>query len=143
MRTCALRADSKGQALLEFALILPILLMLVLGILEFGRAWNLAQMMSDVAREGTRQAVIADPTITEQSVKDFMAQKLETAGVPVGAMSPPSGSIEFTDTNGVATWHPPTGTPVTGTIRIPYSWMFFGGAFRPIVLTSSFTMRME
>ena len=143
MRMRALRADSRGQALLEFALILPILLLLVLGILEFGRAWNLAQMMSDVAREGARRAVIADPTITEQSVKDFMAQKLETAGVPVTAMSPPNGSIEFTDTNGVATWHPPSGTPVNATIRIPYSWMFFGTAFRPIVLTSSFTMRME
>jgi len=138
-----LRRDAKGQALVEFALILPVLLLMVLGIVEFGRAWNLAQMMSDVAREGARRAVIADVTITEQSVQDFMAVKLETAGVPVSAMSPPAGSITFSDTNGVATWHPATGTPVTATIRIPYSWMFFGRAFPTITLTSSFTMRME
>jgi Flp pilus assembly protein TadG len=138
-----LRRDTRGQALLEFALILPLLLMLVLGIVEFGRAWNLGQMMSDVAREGARRAVLADPTITEQSVQDFMAHKLETAGVPIEAMSPPAGSITFSDTNGVATWHPASGTPVTATITIPYSWMFFGRALRPITLTSSFTMRME
>jgi Flp pilus assembly protein TadG len=143
MKLSRLGRDTKGQALLEFALVLPILLLVVLGILEFGRAWNLAQMMSDVAREGARRAVLADPTITEQAVKDFMATKLETAGVPVAAMSPPTGSIEFTDTNGVAIWHPSTGDPVTATIRIPYTWMFFGRAFPPIVLTSSFTMRME
>jgi Flp pilus assembly protein TadG len=143
MKIRRLRRDTKGQALLEFALILPVVLLLVLGILEFGRAWNLAQMMSDVAREGTRRAVIADNTITEQSVKDFMAGKLETAGVPIEAMSPPNGEITFSDDDGNATWHPASGDEVIGTIRIPYSWMFFGKAFKPITLTSSYTMRME
>jgi len=134
----SLPRNAKGQALLEFALILPVVLLLVLGILEFGRAWNLAQMMSDVAREGTRRAVIADQFITEQSVKDFMALKLETAGVPVEAIT-----ITFSDKDGNETWHPATGDPVIGTITIPYSWMFFSRAFKPITLTSSFTMRME
>jgi Flp pilus assembly protein TadG len=139
----SLRRDAKGQALLEFALILPVVLLLVLGILEFGRAWNLAQMMSDVAREGTRRAVIADNTITEQSVKDFMAGKLNSAGVPTAAMSPPYGEITFKDDAGNAIWHPGSGTEVIGTITIPYTWMFFSKAFKPITLTSSFTMRME
>jgi Flp pilus assembly protein TadG len=134
MRMRVLRRDTKGQALVEFALILPILLLLILGVLEFGRAWNLAQMMSDVAREGTRRAVVADPSITEQSVKDFMAGKLETAGVPVGDIT-----ITFSATG--ATWH--KDLVQTGTITIPYNWMFFGRAFKPITLTSSFTMRME
>jgi Flp pilus assembly protein TadG len=136
MKIRRLRRDSRGQALLEFALILPVLLLLVLGIVEFGRAWNLAQMMSDVAREGTRRAVIADQFATEQSVKDFMALKLETAGVPIEAIT-----ITFSQEG--AQWHPPTGDPQTATITIPYSWMFFGKAFKPITLTSSFTMRME
>ena len=60
MKMRALRADSRGQALLEFALILPILLMLVLGIIEFGRIWNINQMVSDTTREGARRAVLAD-----------------------------------------------------------------------------------
>ena len=135
MRMRALRRDTKGQALLEFALILPVLLLLVLGIVEFGRAWNLAQMMSDVAREGTRLAVVQNGQ-TEQQVKDFMANKLETAGVPIEALT---GGINFTATGGA--WH--TDTIQTGTITIPYTWMFFRKVFKPLTLTSSFTMRME
>lgn len=140
MRMRALRGDSKGQALLEFALILPVLLLLVLGIVEFGRVWNLAQLMSDTAREGTRRAVIADATITEQSVKDFMAGKLESGGVPVSAIT-----ITFSQT-GPSTptgtgWH--QGTNQIGTITIPYSFMFFSRVFGPVNLVSSFTMRME
>jgi len=134
MKIRRLGRDARGQALVEFALLLPVLLLLVLGIVELGRAWNLAQMMSDVAREGARRAVIADPTITEQSVKDFMAGKLETAGVPAGAMT-----IDFSKAG--ANWH--SAGDQVATIRIPYQWMFFGRAFPTITLTSSFTMRME
>jgi len=134
MKIRRLGRDARGQALVEFALLLPVLLLLVLGIVELGRAWNLAQMMSDVAREGARRAVIADPTITEQSVKDFMAGKLETAGVPAGAMT-----IDFSKTG--ANWH--SAGDQVATITIPYGWMFFGRAFPTITLTSSFTMRME
>jgi Flp pilus assembly protein TadG len=134
MKLRRLGRDARGQALVEFALILPVLLLLILGIVEFGRAWNLAQMMSDVAREGTRRAVVSDVAITEQSVKDFMAGKLESAGVPVGAMT-----IDFSKTG--TDWH--SAGDQMATIRIPYSWMFFGKVFPPITLTSSFTMRME
>ena len=35
------QAQSKGQALVEFALVLPVILLLVVGMLEFARAWNL------------------------------------------------------------------------------------------------------
>ena len=135
MRLRALRADSKGQALLEFALILPILLMLVLGIIEFGRIWNINQMVSDTTREGARQAVLADPTITEQEVHDFMMQRLWDAHV---------------DTNVVTITFSATGTdwkksevPQTVTVQFPYSFMFFTRAFGTVQITSSFTMRNE
>jgi len=135
MRMRALRADVRGQALLEFALILPILLMLVLGIIEFGRIWNINQMVSDTTREGARQAVLADPTITEQEVHDFMMQRLWDAHV---------------DTNVVTITFSATGTdwkksevPQTVTVQFPYSFMFFTRAFGTVQITSSFTMRNE
>ena len=46
-----MRGD-EGQALVEFALILPVILLLVVGMLEFARAWNLHQALTDAAREG-------------------------------------------------------------------------------------------
>lgn len=52
-----------GQALVEFALVLPILLLLVLGVFEFGRAWHAYQVITDAAREGARLAVVAQGTL--------------------------------------------------------------------------------
>jgi Flp pilus assembly protein TadG len=50
----------KGQALAEFALILPVLFLLIAGILEFGRGWNIKQAVTDAAREGARYTVVDD-----------------------------------------------------------------------------------
>ena len=41
-----------GQSLLEFAIVLPILLALLVGIFEFGVAWNRKQVLTNAAREG-------------------------------------------------------------------------------------------
>ena len=45
--------DRKGQALVEFALALPLLLLLILGVLEFGRAFKIKLVLENAAREGT------------------------------------------------------------------------------------------
>jgi Flp pilus assembly protein TadG len=52
--------DERGQALAEFALIMPILFLLIAGILGFGRAYNIQQVVVDAAREGARVAVVQD-----------------------------------------------------------------------------------
>ncbi len=135
MRMRALKADARGQALLEFALILPILLMLVLGIIEFGRIWNINQMVSDTTREGARQAVLADPTITEQEVHDFMMQRLWDAHVDTNVVT-----ITFSQTG--TNWKQ-SELPQTVTVQFPYSFMFFTSAFGTVQITSSFTMRNE
>ncbi len=50
--------SEKGQSLVEFALILPVLLLLVFGIIEFGRALNTYLIISNASREGARYAVV-------------------------------------------------------------------------------------
>jgi len=50
--------DSKGQALVELALILPILLMLLFGTIEFGRVFNTYLTVTSVSREGARAATV-------------------------------------------------------------------------------------
>ena len=63
--------DEKGQSLVEFALVVPILLLLVLGIMEFGRAYSANLTLQNATREGARLAVTGatDAQIT-QRVKD-------------------------------------------------------------------------
>jgi Flp pilus assembly protein TadG len=79
-----------GSQLLEFALALPFLLVMVVGILDFGQAYNLKQKLNDSAREGARFAVqlsCADCTqtapATTQTLENSIVSYLTTAGVDV------------------------------------------------------------
>ena len=52
------RGQSRGQALVEFALILPILILLLVGIFDFGRAVYAFNTINNAAREGLRLAIV-------------------------------------------------------------------------------------
>ena len=56
------RGDS-GEALLEIALVLPILLLLSMGMLDFGRAFHAKNIVDSAAREGCRVAVVTAPDV--------------------------------------------------------------------------------
>lgn len=49
--------NRKGQALVEFAIILPILLLLVMGIIEFGLIFNAYLTIQNASREGARYGI--------------------------------------------------------------------------------------
>jgi Flp pilus assembly protein TadG len=136
LRTKQRRTDERGQALVEFALILPIILLLVVGMLEFARAWNLHQTMTDAAREGARRAVLADlndPTgQTQDSVKKAMWDRLAMFGY-----DPAHATMTI---NPLADWKS-TGKAITVTLVCPYR--FWVVPWMTISMRSSFTMRNE
>ncbi|HEX6139533.1 MAG TPA: TadE family protein [Candidatus Limnocylindria bacterium] len=49
---------SRGQSLVEFALILPIFLLVLMGILDLGRAVYYSSTLSNAAREAARQGIV-------------------------------------------------------------------------------------
>lgn len=55
--------DQKGQALVEMALLLPLLLLVVFGITEFGRALYIENTLVNAARDGARKASISPTSI--------------------------------------------------------------------------------
>jgi len=67
-----LQKNEKGASLVEFALVVPVLLALVLGIIEFGWLFNGWITITGSAREGARSAAV---------VKDFVDEN-EEDGVP-------------------------------------------------------------
>jgi Flp pilus assembly protein TadG len=86
------RGHSSGQALVEFALVLPILMVLLMGIIELGRAWHMRQVLTDAAREGARLAVVADPVLatsaaTKLAVLGRVDSVLSGAGIDPGQVS--------------------------------------------------------
>jgi Flp pilus assembly protein TadG len=54
----------RGASAVEFALLLPVLLLVVFGIIDFGRALNAQITLTQAAREGVRLAALGEPNVT-------------------------------------------------------------------------------
>ena len=69
-----------GAALIETAFTLPIMLLVCVGILEFGRAYQTWQVITNAAREGARVAVL--PAYADNSVAARVRTYLKNGGLP-------------------------------------------------------------
>lgn len=58
IRETRLTTDERGQALVEMALVMTVLLVLILGAMEFGRIFNAYLVVTHAAREGARYGVV-------------------------------------------------------------------------------------
>jgi Flp pilus assembly protein TadG len=147
MKRCLLRAGwsvkraEAGQSLAEFALVLPILLALVIGIFEFGRAWNVYQVLTNATREGARLAIVPS-TQSEDDVHERIQDYLRRT-----ALDTDSGTIT------VEGFHSGAGLPVSVQVEYPYEFQFLGpivaflgeGSGTPgsIILSATAVMRNE
>lgn len=75
--------SEKGAALLEAAVTIPMLLLIAVGIFEFGRAYQTWQVLTNAAREGARVAILADATDT--AVSDRVRNYLQSGQLPKAA----------------------------------------------------------
>jgi Flp pilus assembly protein TadG len=130
-----------GQSLVEFAILVPVLMGVVIGIFEFGRAWNVDQVLTNAAREGARLAVIE--TSSEGDVIEAVETALENASLDT--------SLATISVDGVEDDY---GSPATVQIEYPYEFIFLGpimaflgdgegDAPGAITLTSQIVMRNE
>lgn len=102
MRRCVLwgRArvlrDRRGAAAVEFALIMPILLLLVFGIISYGYMLSFRQAISQAAAEGARAAAVAQRDADQQpDALAAMNEALESYGVTCagGVLSRDGGGV--------------------------------------------------
>lgn len=139
------RFNRKGQALVEFALVLPLVLLLVVGMLEFARAWNLHQSMTDAVREGARRAVLANDWPVD-SVYAPMWRYLEQAGydpayAAMGVCNTPTSSCGSTSRPAPESQWKQHGQNITVTMSFPYRIWVLGD--RAITMKSTLTVRNE
>ena len=130
----SLRSE-RGQAIVEFALVLPLLVALLLAIVQAGIAFNHYVAVTDAARAASRKAItarvsgvtVADITAAAQSA----AADLDSAhlGVSVSDPTDPTLSTE--------------GSTVTVTVTYPYSIDVLGWAVASGTLTSQMTDALE
>jgi Flp pilus assembly protein TadG len=76
-----------GVAAVEFALILPVLALLLFGVLEFGRVWSQYQLYQGAAREGARCAAVKIDSAC------VIQDEIKQAAAPFDVSKPASVSI--------------------------------------------------
>ena len=69
------RTRERGSAMVETAITIPLLLVLMVGIFEVGRAYETWQVLTNAAREGARMAVMPtnDPATTTGLIREYMS----------------------------------------------------------------------
>jgi Flp pilus assembly protein TadG len=125
----------RGAAAVEFALLLPVLLLLVFGIIDFGRALNAQITLTQAAREGARLAALGQPDVVNRT--QGAASGLSPVTVTVTAC--PDGAGPGVDASVTTSYAFSFATPI-GAI----AGMFGGtGLGSPITLTAQGVMPCE
>lgn len=140
--------DDRGQSLVEFALILPVLLILLVGMFDLGRAVLLSETLNSAVREGTRYAIVhgalssaplGPATLTTPPDADNAATALVRAHA-TGINSTLTIVMSWPDGNAAR------GSEVTITATAPYtpilSQVFTGGGLA-VTLRSGSTMVIQ
>jgi Flp pilus assembly protein TadG len=90
--------SERGTAIVETAMVLPLLLLVSIGIFEFGRAYQTWQVLTNAAREGARIAVLPNYAAgtSETRVREYMkAGQLPPADVDSARVAVTAGSIDI------------------------------------------------
>jgi Flp pilus assembly protein TadG len=109
--------NQRGAALVETAVTLPLVLLVSVGIFEFGRAYQVFQVMTNAAREGARLSVV--PGTTDADVKNRVAAYL-AAGQVTASPNPDWVSVDHTKTVSIGAGTAPA-TQVT--VNYPFHFM--------------------
>jgi len=133
-----------GAELVEFAVVAPVMLLVLLGIIDFGLLFQRYQVITNAAREGARIAVL--PGYTADDVETRVEQFLTAAGLEDAP--PPDVGAPIVVSLGAAG---PCLRMVPVTVSYPHSFSFIGGIasyfgsddFTATTLQATATMRNE
>jgi Flp pilus assembly protein TadG len=138
-RARASAAEDRGAALVEFALVLPLLLVLILGTLDFGKAINYWIDETHLAAEGARFAVVNKNPGSGVSLQQYIKQQADTGELRNGGPSVGgTGAQVCIDFPASAGGSPVVGDPVRVRVTSTYHWML-GGLLALLHLPSTFT----
>ena len=120
--------------MVEFAIVAPVLLLLILGMIEYGRLVMVQQIITNATREGARQAVLNGATTTsvKTTVEDFLAAS-RVSGAVVTVTPDPPNTAAF-------------GDPVSVAVRVPFSevsWLPTPMFLSETTLSATTVMRRE
>ena len=134
------RRRERGTSVVEMAIVLPLLLMLIFGIGEFGLMFTQWQTLTNAAREGARIGVVfrgtdCVPATVQSEIVNAVNTYMTNTGVATASIS--------TTSTGACTG---AGTQLMVTSQVPYAFgalPFLAGLQTSITLSATSTMRNE
>ena len=140
-------ACERGQALIETAMIMPLILLVSVSIFEFGRAFQTLQVLTNAAREGARIAIL--PNTTPSDVQSRVTTYLQNGQLPNY-----NTAIVSVNQNATMSIGATTAAASVVTVNYPFSFMVLGPVANlvagggtlgsgPLNLTASTEMRNE
>jgi Flp pilus assembly protein TadG len=132
--------EERGAAAVEFAIVLPLLCMLLFGIIEFGFLLYDQAMITNASREGARAGIVFNPTpISDGEITTVVENYCRDHLVSLGSGAAPSINIGRTGTE--------AGDSLTVTVTYPYTFLvlpnFATSLAGAITLQAETVMRME
>ena len=146
-------ANERGAALVEFVLVLPLVLLLLFGMVDFGKAFNYWNDETHLANEAVRYAVVNKNPLGGPDLETAVKQDADSGELKNGcsgcSIDTPGITVSFCFVNK----DPSTGAPITSvgaplraTVSANYHWLAFlvgQGLRAQSGLTGSATMRIE
>lgn len=127
MTQIRIRGRQRGQAMVEMGFVIVLFVTLTMGVIEFGRAWMISNMITHAARDGARAAAVTPTgsrgtggTITntsaiQTSVLNSIRNAVPTTGFNVNVTQPTVGGIPMVQVQVTAT--------------VPYLFRLVGNSF--------------
>jgi len=139
--------DQRGQALVEFAIILPIVLVILLGVVAFGLAFNAQNNEANLANLAIRLADVnlctqcnagdGGQQISKYIIKQADTKQLTNDGLTICFFSPPGSPA-------VDPSHPKAGDPVEVKLSSNFKWFHYTGLnFGTTAIVARVTGRLE
>jgi Flp pilus assembly protein TadG len=140
------RTRERGSAMVETAICIPLLLVLMVGIFEVGRAYETWQVLTNAAREGARMAVLPSGSAADTTalVRQYMSNGQLTKSATASVVINEAASINV------------NGTPVSAsmvTVDYPFEFIMLQPVVRlvspsatvggPITMRATAIMRNE
>jgi len=123
-------SSQKGQSLTEFAIALPILILLLFSVIQFGIIFNNYVTLTDATRAGARKAAVS-------------RQLANPSAATIQAVRDSASDLKQTDLNVTVTSAFTAGSDVTVTATYPYSLKLIGLPIKSGLLSSTTEERVE
>jgi TadE-like protein len=150
MTARGLRRREKGVELVEMAFVLPLLLIMLLGIIYFGRAYDVYQTITRAAREGARQAVLTGcascPNPTTVPTSSFIQSNYVDPALKAASLDPNNSEYTGSYSEEYVWMNSPDNSICGIEIKFQYPYRIvlpFTGLKTTIQIPTSVRMRLE